>query len=321
MRSRLPKNRKEELALAQDATVVTDRAIDTKLLEHASELRLFSCISAGCGHLPLAELADHGVVVTNASGVHGPNIAEQVLSYILVFARRLHEGWRRQRANEWRHYKARELKRSTVTVVGLGAIGKAVVKRLTGFDVDTIGVRYSPDKGGSTDRVVGFSEAAFEPVLGETDYHVLACPLTETTTGLIGERELKTLPSESVLVNIGRCGLVETDALVASLRSETIRGAALDVTDPEPLPGDHPLWDLKSAIITPHMAGHTPMYYERCADILARNVERIREGGHDNLENRVSLPERIACYEMVFRTATSYSPLSCSSVSQTPSLI
>jgi phosphoglycerate dehydrogenase-like enzyme len=288
----LARSRREELELIRDATIVTDRAIDTELLERADELRLFSCISAGYGHLPLSELAEKGVAVTNASGVHGPNIAEQVLGYVLTFARRLREGWRRQQAGEWRHYQAAELKGSTVTVVGLGAIGQAVVERLDGFGVETIGVRYTPDKGGPTDRVVGFDSMGFDSALGETDYLVLACPLTETTAGLIGEAELTTLPTDSVLVNVARGGVVDTDALVAALRGRDIRGAALDVTDPEPLPEGHPLWNLGNALITPHMAGHTPEYYPRCADILARNVERISErGDYTDLENQVVTPE------------------------------
>lgn len=287
----LARSRQEELRLAADATIITDRAIDTELVERAEELRLFSCISAGYGHLPLSELEDRGVAVTNASGVHGPNIAEQVIGYVLTFARRLHEGWRRQQSAEWRHYQGRELNGSTVTVVGLGAIGTAVVERLEGFDVDTIGVRYTPSKGGPTDRVVGFESEEFEPALGETDYLVLACPLTETTNGLIGDTGLTTLPADSILVNVGRGGLVETDALVDALRGHSIRGAALDVTDPEPLPASHPLWELENVLITPHMAGHTPKYYERCADILGRNLERIRErGDYTNLENQVLTP-------------------------------
>jgi len=296
IRERLPeyevrqaRSRAEEQRLVQDARIVTDRAIDEELLNLADDLRLFACLSAGFDHLPLDSLAEQGVTVTNASGVHGPNIAEHVIGNILVFARRFHEGWRRQQRNEWRHYQAYELKDSTVTVVGLGAIGQAIVERLNGFDVETIGVRYSPKKGGPTDQIVGFDESEFEPVLGATDYLVLACPLTETTKGLIGELELTTLPAESVLVNVGRGGLVETDALVEALRNHEIRGAALDVTDPEPLPGEHPLWDLENALITPHMAGHTPSYYERRADILERNVRKIGErGAYSDLENLVS---------------------------------
>jgi len=275
----------EERDLIERAPVVTGMEIDEELLGHAAEIELFACAYAGTGHLPLDALEDRGVAVTNASGVHGPNIGEHVVGNLLVFARRLHEGWRRQQNREWRHFRAYELKESTVTVVGLGAIGQAVVQRLQGFDVDTIGVRYTPSKGGPTDEVVGFDPDAFHDALARTDYLVLACPLTDTTRGLVGAAEFTTLPPESVVVNVARGPVVDTDALVDALRSEYVRGAALDVTDPEPLPEDHPLWNFENCLVTPHCSGHTPEYYARQADIVAENLDRLESG--EKLENRV----------------------------------
>jgi phosphoglycerate dehydrogenase-like enzyme len=275
----------EERDLIERAPVVTGMEIDEELLGHAAEIELFACAYAGTGHLPLDALEDRGVAVTNASGVHGPNIGEHVVGNLLVFARQLHEGWRRQQDREWRHFQAYELKDSTVTIVGLSAIGQAVVQRLQGFDVDTIGVRYTPSKGGPTDEVVGFDPDAFHDALARTDYLVLACPLTDTTRRLVGAAEFTTLPPESVVVNVARGPVVDTDALVDSLRSEYVRGAALDVTDPEPLPEDHPLWNFENCLITPHCSGHTPEYYARQADIVAENLDRLESG--EELENRV----------------------------------
>ena len=103
-----------------------------------------------------------------------------------------------------------------------------------------------------------------------------ACPLTDETRGLVGREEFVTLPPNAVLVNVARGPVVDTDALVTALRGNWVRGASLDVTDPEPLPPDHPLWGLDDVLITPHNAGHTPQYYERLADIVAENVRRFR---------------------------------------------
>ncbi|WP_232702444.1 D-2-hydroxyacid dehydrogenase [Halobacterium wangiae] len=275
----------EERDLVADAPVVTGSSIDEELLSVADELELFACAYAGYGHLPMDALRERGVAVTNAAGIHAPSIAEQVLGYLLTFARDLHEGWRRQQNREYRHYQARELGGSTVTVVGMGAIGHAVVERLRGFDVDTIGVRYTPEKGGPTDEVIGFDEEAFHDALARTDYLVLATPLTDTTRGLVDEAAFHTLPPESVLVNVARGGVVETDALVHALQKQSIRGAALDVTDPEPLPESHPLWNFENVLLTPHNAGHTPEHWPRLADIVATNVPRL--GTDEDLENRV----------------------------------
>ena len=272
----------------REATVVAGKRIGADEVAAAENLRLFACNSAGVDHLPLDALAERGVAVTNASGVHAPNVAEHVLGWVLTFARRLDEGRRRQRRREWRRFQSfTELAGSTATVVGLGAIGQAVAERFAAFDVDTIGVRYSPEKGGSTDEVVGYDD--LPDALPGTDVLVLACPLTETTEGLVGEAELDALPTDAVVVNVARGGVIDTPALVDALRSNALHGAALDVTDPEPLPSDHDLWGFENAFLTPHVAGHTPRYWERRADVLVENLERIAETGeYDGLRNQVA---------------------------------
>ncbi|SEH13508.1 Phosphoglycerate dehydrogenase [Natronorubrum sediminis] len=295
LRDRLPdadvrqaSSRREERELVRDAAVVVGRDLRPELLEAAENLQLFACSSAGVGHLDLEAFRERGIAVTNASGVHGPNIAEHVIGWILMITRRLDEGMRRQERREWRHFQAMsDFHDSRVCVVGLGAIGQAILERLEGFGVETVGVRYSPEKGGPADEVYGFEE--IEEALVDVDYLVLACPLTDETRGLIGAAELETLPPHAVLVNVGRGPLVDTDELLSALRNEGLHAAALDVTDPEPLPEDHPLWGLGNVYITPHNSGYTPAYWDRVADILVENLERIDEEGPDaDLENQVA---------------------------------
>jgi phosphoglycerate dehydrogenase-like enzyme len=278
----------DERDLARGARVLTGVTVKRDLLDCAERLELFACTFAGTDHVPTDALADRGVALTNASGIHAPGIAEGVIGSMLVFARRLHEGWRRKQRQEWRHFQSHEFTDSTVTIVGLGAIGEALAQRLQGFEVHTIGIRYTPEKGGPTDEVCGFDENEFHDALARTDYLAIACPLTETTRGLVDSEALATLPPSAVLVNAARGGIVETDALVAALQSEAIRGAALDVTDPEPLPEDHPLWTLENCLITPHTGGHTSRHWERLAGIVARNVKRLDSG--EGLENVVRVP-------------------------------
>ncbi|WP_152042527.1 D-2-hydroxyacid dehydrogenase [Salinigranum salinum] len=279
----------EERDLVQSARVVAGHEIDESLVANAPELRLFACASAGYEHLPLDALRSAGVAVTNASGVHGPNMAEHVIGVVLQFAREFRRFWRQQERHEWRRGQATELFGSTVTVVGLGAIGTAIVDRLDPFAVDTIGVRYTPSKGGPTDEVVGFSDdEALADAFAQSDYVVLACPLTPETRGIVDEAALTTMEPHTVVVNVGRGPLVETDALVAALQDNAIGGAALDVTDPEPLPPGHPLWDLENVFITPHASGHTPAYYRRAAAIVAENWPAVAAGDLDDLRNRVA---------------------------------
>ena len=280
---------KQERTLIGDARVVTGIALDPDLAEAASDLELFACVYAGTDHLRVDELTTRGVSVTNASGIHAPGIAEQSIGSMLVFARRLHEAWRRKGNREWRHFQSSEFTDSTVTILGLGAIGQAVTQRLAGFEVDTVGIRYTPSKGGPTDEVYGFEEEAIHDALSRSDYVVVACPLTDRTRGLLGESEFATMPPDAVVVNAARGGIVDTEALVAALRANTIRGAALDVTDPEPLPGGHPLWTLENCLITPHTGGHTPKHWDRMAEIVAENVDRLDSGAA--LVNEVNTPE------------------------------
>ncbi|ELZ22279.1 phosphoglycerate dehydrogenase-like oxidoreductase [Halosimplex carlsbadense 2-9-1] len=288
----LPRTEGETRETIGTARVVTGMHMDEELLARAEDLELFAGGSAGVGHLPLDAFRERGVAVTNASGVHGPNIAEQVVGWLLGFARRLDEGWRRERTNTWQHFRGGEFQGSTVTVVGMGAIGEAVVERLDGFGVETIGARYSPGKGGPTDEVVGFTdEEAFQGALSRSEYVVVAAPLTDETRGLVGDGELSAMPTDAVLVNVGRGPIVDTGALVDAIRGNKLGGAALDVTDPEPLPADHPLWEFDNVRITPHNAGSTPKYWERLADILVENVERIEDGRTDDLRNQVVVPD------------------------------
>ncbi|MFB6157333.1 MAG: D-2-hydroxyacid dehydrogenase [Haloferacaceae archaeon] len=287
---RLARTPDEERDLAADAPVVTGVGVDDRLLDGADALRLFACVFSGTDHVPADRLASAGAALTNAGGIHAPGIAEQVLAYCLTFARRLHVGFRRRERHEWRHYRAGELKDATVTVVGLGSIGTETVARLKPFDVTTLGVRYTPEKGGPTDEVFGFDR--IHDALARTDYLVLACPLTDATRGLIDAAALATLPTEAVVVNVARGGVVDTGALVDALGRNGIRGAALDVTDPEPLPPDHPLWRMENCLITPHVGGSTPRHWERMAEIAAHNARVVAEGGDpSDLRNLVRAPE------------------------------
>ena len=279
--ARTPAEQRELLATAD---VATGPQLPPEALARATGLDLFACVYAGTGHLDTDAFAAHDVAVTNASGVHSVPVAEYVVGWLVAHARSFPRALEQQHTGEWRAYDTRELHGSTATVVGLGAIGQAVVDRLDALGMDTVGVRYTPSKGGPTETVYGFEE--IHEAAADAAQVVLACPLTAETRGLVDESVLTTMRTDAVLVNVARGPVVETDALVATLRRRGIAGAALDVTDPEPLPADHPLWSLDNVTLTPHNAGHTPEYFERRADILAGNVARLGADDTD-LENRV----------------------------------
>lgn len=257
----------------QNAEIVITRNLPDDLLSEASALQWIQALNAGVDHYNVNQIRERDIVLTNASGVHAIPAAEQALGYMLQFERNLVRGLRQQRRKEWRHFGGGELHNSTLGIVGVGEIGGRVAELGSAFDMTTLGLRRTPARGHSAvDEMYGIEN--LHEVLARSDYVVLACPLTDETRGLIGDREFESMKSDGVLINVARGAVVNEEELVTALKKGKIGGAALDVQSQEPLPEDSPLWTLSNVVITPHMAGSTPKYLERCADIFVRNYER-----------------------------------------------
>ena len=210
---------------------------------------------------------------TSAAGCYATAVAEHTLAVLLAAARRLHE---LARAQTWTKPAPVSLNGSTVTIVGAGGIGGALIALLAPFDVQVLAVTRSGR------QVVGADEslapASLHDALRRADYVVLAAPDTGQTRSMIGADELALMKSTAWLVNIARGSLVDTGALVAALQSGTIGGAALDVTDPEPLPDGHPLWSAPEALITPHSANTDALLLPELAKRVKDNTERFIAG-------------------------------------------
>ncbi|THE64353.1 D-2-hydroxyacid dehydrogenase [Salinadaptatus halalkaliphilus] len=272
------------LELVDEVDIAVTHRLPPEALEAAEGLRWVQALSAGTDAYDHEALADRDVMLTSASGVHAKPIGQHVLTGLLYFERRFNRARSQQRDREWDRYFAGELGDRTVGIVGTGAIGSQVADYCQSFGSRIIGTKRDPtDAPESLDAV--YSPDELEVVLGDSDYLVLACPLTEETRGLIDAEALATLPDDAVLVNIARGEIVDQSALVTALEDDGLRGAALDVFEEEPLPDESPLWDRDDVLLTPHVAGVTPHYWERCADIFLRNYDRFRSG--DDLENRV----------------------------------
>ena len=210
---------------------------------------------------------------TLVADVYAPDVSDHVLAFVLAAARRLPQAARRR---AWRPLDGDRLEGRTVGFVGGGAITRESIPRLRPLGVRTVVVTRSG-------RAVAGADASLRPeeldrLLVESDYVVLAAPLTAETRGLIGARELDLIGAHGWLVNVSRGGLVQTDALVAALEDGRLGGACLDVTDPEPLPEDHPLWRLENVLITPHVANPPASVAEPYASLVEDNVRRFREG-------------------------------------------
>ena len=246
-------------------------------LPEMSALRLVQALESGVEwllpHVPA------GATVCNSRGAHDAAVAEWVLGVVLAMQRKLPEHLDAQRQalwrdvvrhGEWQPPFAGDLEGSTVLIVGHGSIGAAVERRLEPFGVDVLRVARRERPG-----VQAVSE--LPSLLPRADVIVVLVPLSTDTEGLIGSDLIGAMKPGALLVNAGRGRLVDQEALTEALYGERIR-AALDVTDPEPLPGNHRLWSAPNLLLTPHMAGDTPRRYRRSWRFVGEQVERLRQG-------------------------------------------
>ena len=275
-----------------DADVVVAQDLSDDQLARAGRLRWLSSVAAGLDGIVTPALLGRGVALTSASGVHGPNIAEHVLAMMLMFTRGLPALFRAQLARRWeRNHTSRsgafaELTGKTLLVVGLGRIGEAIAARARPFGMRIVAVKRDPsarhDAGVAVDELLGME--ALDDALGRADHVCLTVPITRETHRLIDARRIARLRAGAYLYNVSRGPVIDEAALVEALRAGTLGGAGLDVFEDEPLPATSPLWDLPNVILTPHVAGLTPLYYQRTAALFADNLDRFLSG--QPLENR-----------------------------------
>jgi phosphoglycerate dehydrogenase-like enzyme len=229
--------------------------------------------SAGVEEWIDSGLIDGTRVWTSARGLYSARVAEHVVALILAAAKGLIGAARRQ---TWSNHEVDLLQGATVGIVGAGGIGAETFRRVEPFGVRRIGLTHSGASVSGADLWVG--PDGLDLLLGESDYVVLAAPLTRETEHLIAAHELALLGPRGWLINVARGRLVDTNALVEALRVGVIGGACLDVTDPEPLPNGHPLWHCENVLITPHAANPWSRHDDLLAVRVAENVERFRSG-------------------------------------------
>lgn len=279
----VPASQAEALALAPQAHGVDGRWATAEFLRAADKLVWVQAPSAGVDrYLGRKELIEQDrIVLTNMQGVHGRAIADHVFALLLSLTRDLRPYLDPARRGEWNRSgggaEPIALHGRTLLVVGLGGIGSEVAQRAKGFGMRVTATRRSEipppafvDHQGTPEQLPS--------LLAEADVVVLCVPLTEETTGMIDAAALATMKRGAYLINIARGKVVDTDALVAALRDGHLAGAGLDVTDPEPLPPEHPLWDLPNLIITPHVAGRAALTDRQWARLYHENLRRFAAG-------------------------------------------
>lgn len=257
----------------------------------AKELEWIQLTNAGVNDwLNREDVRSRGITLTCASGAFGQSISECVLAMILSLYKHLNLFRDNQRACLW-HDEGRQMspRGKNLLVLGAGNIGCSVAEILKPFGVRAVGVRTRAGEGDDLfEKYVTFDE--LDAFLPQADIVVCALPETKQTIGLFDARRLSLLPETAIIVNVGRGSLIDCEALAAALNSGKLYGAALDVTSPEPLPPEHPLWRCPNAIITPHATGgsfgHLTETEEKIYGIAAENLRRFLSG--EPLQNAVN---------------------------------
>jgi glyoxylate reductase len=261
----MPPSREELLAAVAGAEgllcLLTER-IDAELLDAAPRLRAIANLAVGVDNIDLAECERRGIPVGNTPGVLTEATADLAFALILASARRLLEAADAVKAGEWRTWEpagwlGHDVHGATLGIIGGGKIGSAVARRAEGFGMEVI---------------VAGRGTPLDHLLADSDFVSIHCPLTEETRHLIGAEELEAMKPTAHLVNTARGEIVDPDALRAALKAGAIAGAALDVTEPEPLPPDHPLLAAPNLIVLPHIGSGSHASRAAMADLAVDNL-------------------------------------------------
>jgi glyoxylate reductase len=276
-------------------TMVTDRVTPAMLAANPG-LRIVANMAVGYDNIDPAAAGEAGVWVTNTPGILAETTADLAFGLLMAAARQIVLSDRDTRAGGWKAWSptaflGADVHGATLGIIGLGEIGTAVARRATGFRMRTLYTARTPKP--EAERETGAVRADLDALLHESDFVSLHVPLTAETRHMLGDREFALMKRTAILVNTARGTVIDQDALVRALQAGRIAGAALDVTDPEPLPLDHALYTFPNVVITPHIASASLATRSRMAELAARNIIAVLAGS-DPLTpvNRPAVPRR-----------------------------
>jgi phosphoglycerate dehydrogenase-like enzyme len=249
-------------------------------------LKWVHSFSAGVENTLFPELVASPIPLTNARGVFSRSLAEFVIAGALYFDKKIGDMRRQQAEGRWVNMDVEELYGKTMGIVSYGSIGQATARLAKAFGMKVVAMRRRPELSAGdplVDKVYGPGE--LREMIAESDFVVIASPITAETRGMVGEAEIAAMKPSAVLINVGRGPVVKEAALIDALKHQRIRGAALDVFDVEPLPAGHPFYALDNVLLSPHSADHTPGWTDQSMVFFVENFRRFVNG--EPLENVV----------------------------------
>jgi len=264
-------------ALLADAEVIYGFSLPQNVLARAPRLKWIQAKLAGVNHILDAEIVASPLIVTNTLGMHGTQASELVFWMMLTFAKQAQLCFQLKQEKQWQPFVPALLSSKTVGILGLGSIGLEVARLAKAFGMRAVVVRVKHTMRSKYADVILPPEQLRE-LLSQSDFVVIALPLTPETRGLIGEVELRAMKPTAYLINVARGGIVAEEALISALSENWIAGAGLDVFATEPLPPDSKLWALANLIITPHIAGRREDYDALANKQFCENLRRYLSG-------------------------------------------
>lgn len=265
---------KDKTRLPEAEVLVTfGEDLDAGDIETAAHLKWIMVASAGIEKMPHAAIADRGIIVSNVKGIHKTPMSESVLAHLLALKRSLPFIYENQHKKEWnRKTGATELLGSTALILGPGAIGSEIGRLLQAFGVHTIGCNRSGAEAEFMDDMVSFDRIT--DALPNADTVISVLPSTPETKHLLKSEHFKAMKNEAIFMNFGRGDLVEDAVLIGALENAEIGTAVLDVFNTEPLPADHPYWEMDNVIISPHASSHSGKYVDRALEVFIPNLHK-----------------------------------------------
>ena len=269
----------------QKAEILITSLISDVLIKKALKLKWIQATTTGVDYLTNLPSLRKEVLLTSTRGIHGPQMSEMAFLLMLALSRNFSQVIRNQDQKIWDRWPGKLLYQKKVGIVGLGAIGKEIAKKCKAFGMVVYGIATKEREVEGVDY--SFGDENLAQVLKEVDYLILVVPNTPRTRKMIGAKELSLMKPTAYLINIARGEIIDEEALVDALKTGKIAGAALDVFNTEPLPADHPFWELENMILTPHLGGMSENYVIQVLSIFEENLRRFLRGERDNLINRV----------------------------------
>ena len=268
---------KEQLAAELEQAEVFFGFHPPEVFQQAPHLRWIQVTSAGLDQILVPELVKRDLLITNASGVYAPQVAEQAWCLTLAIAGRVPHYWEQQKQHDWQAVDRIDLDGSTVGVIGLGGIGRRYARVAAAFGMRVLAVDlHQPPKPDSVAALWSIDE--IDQLLEQSDFVLVSCPYTSETHHLINADRFSHMKSNAVLVNIARGSIVDEHALIEALQGGRIAAAGIDVCEQEPLPPESNLWDVPNLVISPHCAGLSPQRMQQMANFFIDNLGRYVAG-------------------------------------------